>query len=95
MVVFGKYLQPSLMIAGKAEAYLRVEQLKCALKCVERMLEYQQAWQMPAPQKFQLRPWSMLKLLSIWWQMQNVLFYVLESETFIDNIRLKVFQHVV
>jgi len=35
------------------------------LACLERMLEYQQAWQMPAPQCFNCRPSSMLTLALI------------------------------
>ncbi len=61
---------------------------------VERMLEYQQAWGIKVPQCFNCRPWSKLKLVSIWQQTQNILFYVLERELFIVNDRFKIFHHV-
>jgi hypothetical protein len=32
-----------------------------------------------------------IKFVLIWWQAQNVLFYILERETFVQNVRLRYF----
>ncbi len=42
---------------------------------------------------FHLWPWEVLKLVLIWQHMLNILFYVLEIETFAANVRFKIFHH--
>jgi hypothetical protein len=34
-----------------------------------------------------------MKLALIWQQTQNILFYVLEGEMFIQNVKFKIFHH--
>jgi hypothetical protein len=61
---------------------------------VERMLEYQQAWRMPAPKSFNCdleACWNFCRYVD---RRKMFLFYVLEREMFIVNVRFKIFHHV-
>jgi hypothetical protein len=61
-------------------------------QCVERLKEYQQAWQMSALQCFIS---DLEKSWNLSWyddRREMFLFYVLEGETFVSNVRFKIFR---
>ncbi len=61
---------------------------------VEWMLEYQQARRMPAPQKFQLLTLKHVETFIDMMTDAKILFYVLEREMFVVDVRFKIFHHV-